>query len=130
MQPALHFHKGLKTHSAKDVPYLLPGTSSRSSNDEQRCCIKASNLFREACLLPTSHWKYLFPISNLLIITQLLYYVPLATKRGVFRPFCSLESLGGQGEYRLHTITLPALTSSKGCSFLRHQVLFVLPSGI
>lgn len=26
MQPALHFHKGLKTHSAKDVPYLLPGS--------------------------------------------------------------------------------------------------------
>lgn len=40
---------------------------------------------------------------------QLLHYVALATKKGVFKPFYSPELLGGRGEHRLHAAILPAL---------------------
>jgi len=65
--------------------------------------------YSEACLLPMSHSKSLSAISNLLLIAQLLYYVALATKRGIFKPFYSPKLLGGESEHQLHAVILPAL---------------------
>lgn len=107
MRTSLVYSQREKKHTQVEMLIFCCLEATRSSSqNKQRCCIEPSNLFREASLLPTLHTKCLSPISNLLLITQLLYYISVATKRGIFKPFCSLELLARWGRHWLHVVIL------------------------